>query len=83
MPGHAELTSCLFWRIFIALSHTVDKQTALLIKSEGFDGIIAPGYTAEALDILKAKKNGDMLSSRLTAIMYLKKLNRVTYLVLL
>lgn len=43
---------------FIALSHTVDKPTAQLIKSEVSDGIIAPGYSDEALEILKAKKNG-------------------------
>lgn len=43
---------------FIALSHPVDKQTALLIKSEVSDGIIAPAYTDEALEILSAKKNG-------------------------
>jgi len=43
---------------FIALSHPVDKQTALLIKSEVSDGIIAPGYTDEALEILSAKKKG-------------------------
>lgn len=43
---------------FIALSHRVDKETALLIKSEVSDGIIAPGYTDEALAILCAKKKG-------------------------
>lgn len=43
---------------FIALSHTVDESTALLIKAEVSDGIIAPGYTKEALEILKAKKKG-------------------------
>jgi phosphoribosylaminoimidazolecarboxamide formyltransferase/IMP cyclohydrolase len=43
---------------FIALSHTVDKETALLIKSEVSDGIVAPGYSTEALEILSAKKNG-------------------------
>ncbi|HOT14601.1 MAG TPA: phosphoribosylaminoimidazolecarboxamide formyltransferase [Bacteroidales bacterium] len=43
---------------FIAVSHVVDKQTALLIKSEVSDGIVAPGYTQEALEILCGKKNG-------------------------
>ncbi|MEG0109396.1 MAG: phosphoribosylaminoimidazolecarboxamide formyltransferase, partial [Lachnospiraceae bacterium] len=43
---------------FIALSDICDKDTALLIKREVSDGIIAPGYTEEALEILKAKKNG-------------------------
>ena len=43
---------------FIALSDTCDKATALLIKKEVSDGIIAPGYDADALEILKAKKKG-------------------------
>ncbi|MCC8160860.1 MAG: phosphoribosylaminoimidazolecarboxamide formyltransferase [Oscillospiraceae bacterium] len=44
---------------FIALSDECDKATALLIKKEVSDGIIAPGYTDEALEILKAKKKGN------------------------
>lgn len=44
---------------FIALSDTCDEATALLIKREVSDGIIAPGYTPEALDILRQKKNGN------------------------
>lgn len=43
---------------FIALSDVCDKATALLIKKEVSDGIIAPGYDADALEILKAKKKG-------------------------
>ncbi len=43
---------------FIALSRTCDKATALLIKKEVSDGIIAPGYDNDALEILKAKKGG-------------------------
>lgn len=43
---------------FIALSHEVDKETAVLIKAEVSDGIVAPGYTKEALEILSAKKKG-------------------------
>ena len=43
---------------FIALSDECDKETALLIKKEVSDGVIAPGYSDEALEILKAKKNG-------------------------
>jgi phosphoribosylaminoimidazolecarboxamide formyltransferase / IMP cyclohydrolase len=46
---------------FIALSHSVDKQTAILIKSEVSDGIIAPDYSKEALDILSSKKNGSYI----------------------
>ena len=44
---------------FIALSHCVDKETALLIKSEVSDGIIAPEYSHEAIEILNLKKNGN------------------------
>ncbi|MDD5939563.1 MAG: phosphoribosylaminoimidazolecarboxamide formyltransferase [Lachnospiraceae bacterium] len=43
---------------FIALSDPVDVCTAKIIKHEVSDGIIAPGYDPEALDILKAKKRG-------------------------
>ncbi len=44
---------------FIALSDVCDADTARLIKREVSDGIIAPGYTEEALEILKSKKNGN------------------------
>ena len=44
---------------FIALSDECDKATALLIKKEVSDGVIAPGYSDEALEILKAKKKGN------------------------
>ncbi len=44
---------------WIALSDVCDKTTALLIKREISDGIIAPGYTDEALEILKTKKKGN------------------------
>ncbi|EET61547.1 AICARFT/IMPCHase bienzyme [Marvinbryantia formatexigens DSM 14469] len=44
---------------FIALSDTCDRDTAMLIKREVSDGVIAPGYTEEALEILKTKKNGN------------------------
>lgn len=44
---------------FIALSDVCDADTASLIKREVSDGVIAPGYTPEALDILKQKKNGN------------------------
>ena len=44
---------------FISLSDICDKSTALVIKREVSDGVIAPGYTDEALEILKAKKNGN------------------------
>ncbi|MBO5907579.1 MAG: phosphoribosylaminoimidazolecarboxamide formyltransferase [Clostridia bacterium] len=44
---------------WIALSDVCDKTTALIIKREISDGIIAPGYTDEALEILKTKKKGN------------------------
>ena len=44
---------------FIALSDVCDKDTASLIKREVSDGVIAPGFTDEALEILKANKNGN------------------------
>ena len=44
---------------FIALSDVCDEKTALLIKREVSDGIIAPGYTPEALEILKSKRKGN------------------------
>ena len=44
---------------FIALSDVCDVSTAKVIKREFSDGIIAPGYEPEALEILKAKKKGN------------------------
>ena len=44
---------------FISLSDVCDTDTAKLVKREVSDGIIAPGYTDEALEILKAKKGGN------------------------
>ena len=44
---------------FISLSDVCDADTARLIKREVSDGVIAPGYTEEALEILKQKKKGN------------------------
>lgn len=44
---------------FISLSDVCDVDTARLIKREVSDGVIAPGYEPEALEILKSKKNGN------------------------
>lgn len=44
---------------FIALSDVCDKDTAMLIKREVSDGVIAPGYTEEALELLGQKKKGN------------------------
>ena len=44
---------------FIALSDVCDATTAKIIKREVSDGVIAPGYTDEALELLKSKRNGN------------------------
>lgn len=44
---------------WVALSDTCDIQTAILLKREVSDGIIAPDYTPEALEVLKSKKKGN------------------------
>ena len=43
---------------FVALSDTCDATTAKLLKREVSDGVIAPGYTPEAIEILKDKRKG-------------------------
>ncbi len=43
---------------FVALSDVCDAETATLLKREVSDGVIAPGYTEDALSILKTKKKG-------------------------
>ena len=54
--GTVRMSSFGDW---IALSDVCDKTTATLIKREVSDGIIAPGYTPEALEILKSKRKGN------------------------
>ena len=44
---------------FVALSDVCDVKTAMMIKREVSDGVIAPGYEPEALEILKSKRNGN------------------------
>ena len=44
---------------WVALSDVCDKTTALMLKREVSDGVIAPGYTDEALEILKTKRKGN------------------------
>lgn len=51
---------------FISLSDVCDKSTALVIKREVSDGVIAPGYTDEALEILKLRRKAITVLSRLT-----------------
>ncbi|QNK40913.1 phosphoribosylaminoimidazolecarboxamide formyltransferase [Caproicibacter fermentans] len=43
---------------FAALSDVCDEQTALVLKREVSDGVIAPGYTEKALEILRSKRKG-------------------------
>mmetsp|Transcript_29326 Transcript_29326/g.45014 ORF Transcript_29326/g.45014 Transcript_29326/m.45014 type:complete len:614 (+) Transcript_29326:23-1864(+) len=52
---------------FCAISDTVDEDTAKILKKEVSDGIVAPGYTPEALAILKAKKGGKFIILEATA----------------
>ena len=44
---------------WVAMSDVCDKTTALMLKREVSDGVIAPGYTDEALEILKTKRKGN------------------------
>jgi len=46
---------------FAALSDTVDEQTAMFLKTEVSDGIIAPDYEEKALEILRGKKGGNFI----------------------
>ncbi len=46
---------------FVALSDVCDKSVATFLQKEVSDGIIAPGYTDEALEILKSKRRGNFL----------------------
>lgn len=52
---------------FSAVSDIVDLQTALYLKKEVSDGIVAPGYTNDALDILKSKKGGKFIILKATS----------------
>ena len=52
-----ELIECPLLVISL-LSNIVDKPTAQIISKEVSDGVIAPGYSEEALELLKKKKNG-------------------------
>ncbi len=61
---------------FIALSEVCDKETALLIKREVSDGVIAPGYEPEALEILRAKKKGGYNVIRIDADYEPEKIER-------
>ncbi len=56
---------------FVALSDVCDEATALLIKREVSDGVIAPGYTPEAIEVLKESARVLTASSRLTQTMCL------------
>merc|ERR1711874_769319 len=46
---------------FAAVSDEVDEATAKILKKEVSDGIVAPSYTPEALEILKTKKGGKFI----------------------
>lgn len=61
---------------FAALSDICDKDTALLLKKEVSDGVIAPGYTEEALEILKAKKKGSYAVIQINPMYVPKEIER-------
>ena len=61
---------------FAALSDICDKDTALLLKKEASDGVIAPGYTEEALEILKAKKKGNYAVIQINPMYVPKEIER-------
>ena len=61
---------------FIALSGECDEATALLIKKEVSDGIVAPSYSPKALEILKAKKNGNYAVIKIDPNYVAKQLER-------
>jgi len=52
---------------FIALSEEVDEETALIIKAEVSDGVIAPSYSDKALELLKQKKQGNYVMFQIDA----------------
>ena len=60
---------------FISLSDVCDVDTAKLIKREVSDGVIAPGYEPEALEILKQKKKEIIILSRSILIMFRQRLS--------
>ena len=59
MQERVAQTVCLLSVTFISLSDVCDVDTARLIKREVSDGVIAPGYEPEALELLKQKKKGN------------------------
>ena len=61
---------------FIALSDECDADTARLIQPEVSDGVIAPGYSDEALEILKSKKKGNYNIIKITAEYTPRKIER-------
>lgn len=67
---------------FIALSDICDEITAKIISREVSDGIIAPGYSAEALQILKKKKGGNYCVLEVSVAQIYKKNDYGTYIFL-
>ena len=60
---------------FVALSDVCDAATATLLKREVSDGVIAPGFTPEAIEILKDKRRVPTMSLRLIPTIFLRRLN--------
>lgn len=61
---------------FIGLSHVVDVATAKIINREVSDGVIAPGYEPEALEILQKKKGGKYCVLQVRPLLALDELAR-------
>lgn len=66
---------------FVALSDICDKETAAMLAREVSDGVIAPGYTEEALEILKLNVRALIILSKLIRLIFQRYRKRKMYLV--
>lgn len=66
---------------FVALSDICDRETAAMLAREVSDGVIAPGYTEEALEILKTKRKGTYNIIKLIRLIFQRYRKRKMYLV--
>ena len=73
-------TVCLLLEILFHFLMSVMSDTAKLIKREVSDGVIAPGYEPEALEILKGEEKGNYNVIQIDPIMYQIRLNIKMYL---
>ena len=66
---------------FVALSDICDRETAAMLAREVSDGVIAPGYTEEALEILKLNVRALIILSKLIRLIFQRYRKRKMYLV--